>query len=61
MTLHEVVRVFFEEQEYKGNRPATLRFYQENFRHFLKDTGITELHEFNEATIAPRSPPTTVP
>lgn len=51
MTMREVFAEFYAEQEYKGNRPATLKFYQDSFNHFLKDTGVTHLDEFHERTI----------
>lgn len=51
MRLTEAIAEFYEEQDYKGNAPATLNFYKENFDHFLKDTGITTLDEFTEPAI----------
>lgn len=36
---------FYAEQEYKGNRPATLFFYRKNLKRFLADTGITHLSQ----------------
>ncbi len=51
MLLKEAIEDFFAEQQYKGNRPATLTFYRENFNHFLKDTRITELAELDEQVI----------
>lgn len=51
MTFRDVLTEFYAEQEYKGNRPATLRFYQQTVGHFLKDTGLTSLEDFSERTI----------
>ena len=51
MTMHEVISEFFAEQEYKGNRPATLTFYRVNFNHFLQDTGVINLEDFTERSI----------
>jgi integrase/recombinase XerD len=51
MSLFEAINSFYEEQAYKGNSPATLTFYRDNFGHFLKDTGIRELREFTEDSI----------
>jgi len=42
---------FFEDQRYKGNSPATLRFYQSTLCRFQRDTSITLLEEFSEETI----------
>jgi integrase/recombinase XerD len=47
----EALEEFYSEQEYKGNRPATLLFYRKNFAHFLKDTGVAEVSAFEEGLI----------
>ena len=51
MTLNEALEDFFAEQEYKGNSAATINFYRENLKHFLKDTGVADLEGFNQRTI----------
>lgn len=39
-SIFDALEDFYAQQEYKGNRPATLLYYRKNFDHFLKDTGI---------------------
>lgn len=51
MRLEEAFRDFLEEQDYKGNSPATIKFYRENVGHFVKDTGATDLEDFSEQAI----------
>lgn len=50
-SLRPAIEDFFEEQEYKGNSPATVDFYRTNVEHFLRDTGITELDQFTETRV----------
>lgn len=50
-TLPMALEHFYAEQEYKGNRPATLLFYRKSHAHFLKDTGITQLEQFTSDVV----------
>jgi integrase/recombinase XerD len=51
VSILDALEEFYAEQEYKGNRPATLLYYRKNFEHFLKDTGVVDLGEFEEGVI----------
>lgn len=51
MKLREVMEDFCEDQRYKGNSPATLTFYRDNFEHFLKDTGLETLEELTSSAV----------
>lgn len=51
MKLREVIEDFCEDQRYKGNSPATLTLYRVSFEHFLKDTGLEELHDLTGSAV----------
>lgn len=42
---------FIAEQEYKGNRPATIYFYRSNLDRFMTGTGAVYLDELDEARV----------
>lgn len=48
MELREAIHDLSDEQEYKGDSPATIEFYRTNLDHFLRDTGVTEATSFTE-------------
>lgn len=50
-TLEEALAEFYEDQRYKGNSVATLRFYRSNLQRFQRDTSTIYLDEYREATI----------
>lgn len=50
-TLEGALTDFYEDQEYKGNSPATLRYYRTTLRRFQRDSGIVYLDELNESRI----------
>ena len=50
-TLRDALIDFYGDQHYRGNSPATLRFYRTNLERFQRDTGIAYLDEFQEAKI----------
>ena len=52
MTLLDALDVFYGEQEYKGNSPATVKHYRDIFAHFLQDSGAATLEDFNERAIS---------
>lgn len=49
--LSEALADFYAEQEYKGNRPATLLYYRKSFTRFLADTGITHLSQLTPSVV----------
>jgi hypothetical protein len=51
MTVQEVFAEFVAEYEYRGCTERTIGFYKEHVCHFLKDTGVTQLEEFNQVRI----------
>jgi site-specific recombinase XerD len=51
MTVKEALKEFVAEQEYKGNSPRTIEFYESHLLHFLKDTGVNLLAELNENVV----------
>ncbi len=42
---------FYEEQEYKGNSPATLLYYRSTVERFLRQAKVSALEELTEAAI----------
>ena len=50
-TFESALSDFYEDQRYKGNSAATLRFYRTNLERFQRDTGLVYLDEFQEARI----------
>jgi len=51
VTLQAAISDFLEDQEYKGNSPATLRYYRTTLARFLRDTGSTSLEELTATSI----------
>ncbi|MEJ2288285.1 MAG: hypothetical protein P8Y02_06470, partial [Deinococcales bacterium] len=50
-TLEGALADFYEDQEYKGNSPATLRYYRTTLHRFQRDSGVVYLDELNESRI----------
>lgn len=50
-SLRSALNDFYEEQEYKGNSPATLVFYRSTVERFLRQARVSTLEEVSEAAI----------
>lgn len=50
-TLEGALADFYEDQEYKGNSPATLRYYRITLHRFRRDSGVVYLDELDESRI----------
>lgn len=49
--ISEALDDFIAEQEYKGNRPATIHYYRSNLDRFTTGTGVIYLDELDEARV----------
>ncbi|HKI56810.1 MAG TPA: site-specific integrase, partial [Trueperaceae bacterium] len=51
LSFDEAVRDFCDDQEYKGNSPATVRYYRSNLGRFQRDAEIAAISDFSERKI----------
>ena len=51
MKLRDAIEDFYADQHYKGNSSATVKHYRDTFEHYMKDTGVEDIKQFNAPSI----------